>query len=199
MFRRNKGAEAEDAAEAATEEKAEFDPTAGPWDVSDIDLEDGVERVDLGGLLLAPSPGHELRLQVDEATQEVQSVLIAGRRGRSRAEAVRGPAQRRPVGRDQAADRRGHRPQGRQGRGARRRPRHRARRLGPGAGGRGQDRPSRLSRIVGVNGPRWLLRATFLGSPATNPDEANGLGGRARQRHRPPRQPARWPPVTPCR
>jgi hypothetical protein len=28
------------------------------------------------------------------------------------------------------------------------------------------------SRIVGVNGPRWLLRATFLGLPAVQPDDA---------------------------
>jgi hypothetical protein len=28
------------------------------------------------------------------------------------------------------------------------------------------------SRIVGVNGDRWLLRATFLGQPAIDPDNA---------------------------
>jgi hypothetical protein len=26
------------------------------------------------------------------------------------------------------------------------------------------------SRIIGVNGPRWLLRATFLGQPAVEPE-----------------------------
>ena len=39
---------------------------------------DDVERVDLGSLLIAPSRGRELRLQVDEATGEVQSVMLAG-------------------------------------------------------------------------------------------------------------------------
>jgi len=28
------------------------------------------------------------------------------------------------------------------------------------------------SRIVGINGPRWLLRATFFGRPAAEPDKA---------------------------
>ena len=28
------------------------------------------------------------------------------------------------------------------------------------------------SRVVGVNGPRWFLRATFLGRPAQEPDAA---------------------------
>ena len=45
---------------------------------SDELADDGVERVDLGSLLIAPEPGRELRLQVDEATGEVQSVMLAG-------------------------------------------------------------------------------------------------------------------------
>jgi len=28
------------------------------------------------------------------------------------------------------------------------------------------------SRIIGINGPRWMLRGTFLGRPATDPDTA---------------------------
>lgn len=57
------------------------DPT-GPYDVSEVDLEgDGVERVDLGGMLIAPAEGLELRLQVEESTGEVQSVVLAGPTG----------------------------------------------------------------------------------------------------------------------
>ena len=52
--------------------------TDGPYDVSDDRLEDESSRVDLGSLLIAPSAGRELRLQVDEASQAVQSVLVAG-------------------------------------------------------------------------------------------------------------------------
>ena len=34
------------------------------------------------------------------------------------------------------------------------------------------------SRIIGINGSRWLLRATLLGRPALEPDAAGGVGGR---------------------
>ena len=53
--------------------------SGGPWDVEEIDVDDEVDRVDLGSLLIAPVAERELRLQVDEASQTVQSVLIAGR------------------------------------------------------------------------------------------------------------------------
>ncbi len=171
MFRRNKAAEAQAAAETATEEKAEFDPTAGPWDVGDIDLEDGIERVDLGGLLLAPSPGHELRLQVDEATQQVQSVLIAGPEGAVELRPFAAPRNGDLWGEimPQIAEditRRGGTVEEREGA-------HGIELVGSVPVQVADDKTAEQpSRIVGVNGPRWLLRATFLGSPATHPDEA---------------------------
>ena len=33
---------------------------------------------------------------------------------------------------------------------------------------------SQSSRIIGINGPRWMLRGTFLGRPATDFDNAGG-------------------------
>ena len=53
---------------------------AGPYDADDL-ADDGVERVDLGSLLITAGPGRELRLQVDERTQQVQAVLLAGADG----------------------------------------------------------------------------------------------------------------------
>ena len=78
-----------------------------------------VERVDLGSLLIAPEPDRELRLQVDEASGVVQSVVIAGPGRCARAAGLRGAAQRRPLVRGPAADRRGGRPGGRHGHRAR--------------------------------------------------------------------------------
>jgi hypothetical protein len=171
MFRRKQAAQVEGVQDATAEGSPEFDPTAGPWDVGDIDLDDGVERVDLGGLLIAPSPGHELRLQVDESTQEVQAVLIAGEEG---------AIELRPF----AAPRNGDlwsdiRPQIAED--MERRGGQVAEREGP----RGvelvgwvpvqvsEDKTAEQpSRIIGINGPRWLLRATYLGQPAVNPDDA---------------------------
>ena len=61
------------AAPAAPEEPR----TDGPFDESQV-AGDGINRVDLGSMLIVPSEGRELRLQVDESTGVVQAVMIAG-------------------------------------------------------------------------------------------------------------------------
>jgi hypothetical protein len=143
----------------------------GPHDADTIDLEDGVERIDLGGLLISPSQGRELRIQVDEATQQVQSVLIAGQDGALELKPFAAP-RNGDLWADiwpQIADdmrRRGGRVEEREGR-------HGIELVGsvPVDVGKGEMR-EQPSRVVGVNGPRWLLRATFLGRPAVEPDNA---------------------------
>lgn len=144
----------------------------GPHDEADVDVErDGVQRVDLGGLLVAPQPGTELRLQVDEETQAVQSVLLAGPEGgvelrafaRSRSEEM-WPAVRRALASD--FSRRGGVSEEREGP------------WGTELVGQLQvqmedGRPgTQASRVIGVEGPRWFLRATFLGRPAVDPEAA---------------------------
>lgn len=49
--------------------------TVGPFDSGDVDPDDLAARLDLGSLRLAMREGMELRVQVDEGTQEVVSVL----------------------------------------------------------------------------------------------------------------------------
>jgi hypothetical protein len=49
----------------------------GPFDSEELPPEE-VERVDLGSLLILAEPNRELRLQVDEASGVVQSVVVAG-------------------------------------------------------------------------------------------------------------------------
>jgi len=142
----------------------------GPWDSDDVH-DDGIDRVDLGSLRVAPQEGTELRLQVDEQTGEVQSAMLAGEQGAIELRAFAAPrggdlwAEVRP---QIAADVAQH-------------------------GGTATERDGRWgvelvcdmqvvmpdgtqarqpSRIVGVNGARWLLRATFLGQPAVEPDDA---------------------------
>lgn len=142
----------------------------GPFDADDVP-DDGVPRVDLGSMLVAPVPGSELRLQVDERTQQVQSVLLAGAEGALELRAFAAPrngdlwSEIRP---QLAADmaRRGGTATEREGR------------FGPELvcqlsvqtpdGRTGQQ----ASRIVGINGSRWLLRATFLGKPAVDDETA---------------------------
>jgi hypothetical protein len=176
MFRRRSASEPDEPVEPA--ELDETDETGavpdagfGPWD-SDEQPDDGIQRVDLGSLRVAPREGAELRLQVDEASGEVQSVMLAGEEGALELRAFAAPrhgdlwSEVRP---QIAADVAQH-------------------------GGTATEREGRWgtelvcqmqvvlpdgtqalqpSRIVGVNGSRWLLRATFLGQPAVEPETAD--------------------------
>jgi Protein of unknown function (DUF3710) len=179
-FRRKKdGAEGanaperEQAASSSAEEAAEPPAHAaraqGPYDVSEVD--DDVERVDLGSLLITPEEGRELRLQVDEATQVVQSVLIAGDDGAVEIRAFAAPrngdlwSDARPQIKADAAQR-GSTTSEREGRFGVELMMQQQVQLPDG------NQAIQPSRIVGINGPRWFLRATFLGKPAMEPDAA---------------------------
>lgn len=170
-FRRKSAAaeEADDAAQAdqtseTTDETVGDDPTTGPFDIDDLP-EDDVERVDLGSLLIEPEPGRELRLQVDESSGNVQSVMLAGKDGALELRAFAAPRNGDLWGEV--------------------RPQIAADMAQKGGTASEQDGPfgpelvcsmqvqrkeggtaTQPSRIVGVNGPRWLLRATFFGRPA---------------------------------
>lgn len=144
----------------------------GPHDIADVDVEgDDVDRVDLGGLLVAPVAGLELRLQVDEATQTVQSVMLAGPEGGVEIRAfaaARGDDMWPEVRRQIAADfaQRGGTADEREGRWGTELNGQLQVRTEDGRVGR-QD-----SRVVGITGPRWFLRATFVGRPAVDPEHA---------------------------
>lgn len=167
---RRKSEDVDEAAEArlAAEAEDEQAEITGPYDADDLP-DDGVERVDLGSLVLAPEPGRELRLQVDEATGTVQSVVLAGKDGALELRAFAAPrggdlwTEVRPqIAADMAQ--RGGTASEREGRfgtellcqATIKRP-----------DGTTAAQPS---RIIGINGSRWLLRATLLGRPAVEPD-----------------------------
>jgi hypothetical protein len=147
--------------------------TAGPWDVDDLPdgVEDGVERVDLGSLLLSNVEGLEIRLQVDEATEEVQSVMFAGAEGAVELRAFAAPRggnlwdEIRPRIAAEYAQRGGtaSEREGRYGTELHCQLTVRT------EDGRTATQPS---RVVGINGGRWMLRATLLGRAAVEPDEA---------------------------
>jgi hypothetical protein len=164
-FNRKKNAVTATSVDDAVEASAVAEPDR-PRDSAQVDIDgDGVPRVDLGGLLLAPVEGLEVRMQVEESTGEVQAVVYAGPDG---ALEVRAFAARRGGGmwdeiRPQvAAD---------------------ASQKGgtatvvPGPWGdellcqfMGQmpdGTPARQeSRILGVDGDRWFVRGTLVGAPA---------------------------------
>jgi hypothetical protein len=168
MFRRRSRSESEEPELADVDEQTEETEGSGPWDSESLPG-DEVDRVDLGSLRVAPREGAELRLQVDENTGEVQSVMLASEDGAMELRAFAAPrngALWDEVRPQIAADVSGH-------------------------GGTATEREGRWgtelvcqmqvvlpdgnqalqpSRIIGVNGPRWLLRATFLGQPAVEPE-----------------------------
>ncbi|MDN4173182.1 DUF3710 domain-containing protein [Nocardioides sp. SOB77] len=154
------GAHADDAAGATA--------PVGPYDSAELPPGDG-ERVDLGSLLIAAAPDRELRLQVDERTGEVQAVLLTGTDGALELRAFAAPrngdlwSELRPRIVAEMAQRGGTATE-REGR------------FGtellcdlPVTRADGQS-ATQPSRIIGINGPRWLLRATLLGRPAVDPE-----------------------------
>lgn len=54
--------------------KGDLRRSKGPWDIDEVDDRDGY--VDLGALLIAPTEGLQLRLEVEEATQRVVAVTM---------------------------------------------------------------------------------------------------------------------------
>lgn len=144
--------------------------TAGPYDADDLP-DDDVPRVDLGSLLVAPAEDAELRLQVDEQSNEVRSVLLAGEEGALELRAFAAPrngdlwSEIRPqIAAD--ASRRGGTATEREGRFGTELVCEVNVQQPDGQVG------TQTSRVIGINGGRWLLRATLLGEPAREPDGA---------------------------
>ncbi len=147
------------------------DLPGGPYDVDEIP-DDDVARLDLGSLLVAPLGGRELRVQVDEKSGSVRAVLLATDAGALELRAFAAPrngdlwSEIRPqIAAD--ASRRGGTATEREGRfGTELVCEVRVTRPDGQTG-------TQTSRVIGVNGPRWLLRATFLGEPARDPENAD--------------------------
>ena len=143
------------------------DTDAGPFDADDLESTEG--RVDLGALLLLPVEDTELQLQVDEASGTVQSVMFRGPEGALELKAFAAPRNGdlwsgvRP---QIAADlgKRGGQATEREGRFGTELVCQMPVTLPDGTTG------LQPSRVIGINGPRWLLRATLLGRPAVEPE-----------------------------
>jgi hypothetical protein len=170
MFRRKSRPQPDDLATDEPDSGEPDEPAEGPWDVDEVP-DDVLERIDLGSLLVPPLEGAEVRLQVDEQTGQVQSVMLAAEDGALELRAFAAPrngdlwSEVRP---QISADVAQH-------------------------GGTATERSGRWgielvcnmqvlmpdgtqgiqpSRIVGINGSRWMLRGTFLGRPAVEADDS---------------------------
>lgn len=160
------GASESDALESdAGDTSTPDDTTRGPWDISEIDEDDDVERIDLGGILIPPVDGMSLRIQIDERSGEVQSVLVGDDEGAVEVRAFAAPRNGSiwaDVRREVAAE------TSRAGGTATEREGNRGTELVCEVQVTTQDGRTGIqpSRVVGIDGNRWFLRATFLGKPA---------------------------------
>jgi hypothetical protein len=140
----------------------------GPWDVAERPIdEDDEARVDLGALSVPAHPGVELRLQVDEASGQVASAMLVAADGALELRAFAAP-RHEDIWED-----------------IRPRIAAEATRLGgtatqvegpfgtalelrvPGMSPDGQ-RVTQQSTVIGIPGPRWLLRVSMFGRPAVD-------------------------------
>jgi uncharacterized protein DUF3710 len=176
--RRRRSDDADDALESVEPDdidELDTERPRGPWDRSETDADTtDPDYLDLGGLVVRGRPTLEVRLQVDEATAAVGGVLLAMPESGLELRAFAAPRSSGiwdDVRADIAAE------AGRQG--------GTATELDGEFGtelkvvvpvvlpdGRAA---TQISRIVGVDGPRWLLRGTFLGRSAEEPDPEGEL------------------------
>ncbi|MEJ7629874.1 MAG: DUF3710 domain-containing protein [Nocardioidaceae bacterium] len=142
----------------------------GPWDREETSVDDGDPGyVDLGGLVVKGVDGIELRLQVEDQEGTIAAVMLAGPQSGLELRAFAAPRSGGiwdEVRTDIATEA--------------------TRRGGTAAESDGEfgtelllkvpvqtpdgKQATQPSRVVGVEGPRWLLRGTFLGKSALTPD-----------------------------
>ncbi|BAS08576.1 conserved hypothetical protein [Arthrobacter sp. Hiyo4] len=141
---------------------------SGPFDVSEVSSREGY--VDLGALLISPSEGLQLRLEVEEATQRVVAVTMDLNGSSLQLQAFAAPKTeglwdeiREQIG--QSVGSQGGQVEEVQG--------------GFGteliaklpAGAQDGSQGYRVARFIGIDGPRWFLRGV-LGGPAAMEREA---------------------------
>jgi gas vesicle protein len=144
----------------------------GPFDVSEITSRDGY--VDLGALLVAPSEGLQLRLEVEEATQRVVAVTMDLNGSSLQLQAFAAPKSeglwdeiREQIG--QSVGSQGGQVEEVQGQFGT----ELLAKLPAGAPDGSQG--YRVARFVGVDGPRWFLRGVLGGAAAMDRDAAAPL------------------------
>ncbi|MBE3015153.1 DUF3710 domain-containing protein [Microbispora sp. NEAU-D428] len=168
MLRRRRRAEEETAPAVVREESPGPARTAGPWDADDDYPE--AERVDLGGLRLPVGPGFEIQLSM--AGDQVDGVIVLVEESALQVNAFAAPKRsgiwdevRAELAREVVAA--GGSAEDRDGP------------FGPEIAAevpvQGQAQGRQPVRYLGVDGPRWFLRAVISGRAAVDPEAARIL------------------------
>ena len=162
--------------DAAASARPAFDRTDGPFDESESDLADqDVPRLDLGSLLIPGLPGIGVQVEADPSTQEVRAVTGVGDGAAVQLQAFAAPRSEglwdeiRAEMLAELAETAGAKVS--EGEGS----------FGPEVRGMLPARTpegeqvTQPVRFVGIDGPRWFLRAVFLGRAAVEPDPNDAL------------------------
>ena len=151
--------------------------SGGPWDESETDPGDVVERLDLGGLRVAAAPSVDVQVQVDETTGTVTQLTFARSDGAVQVQPYAAPRSgglwdevRGQI--KSSINQSGGLVEEAEGSfGTELRAQVKA------SDGSGSLQPA---RFTGIEGPRWFLRAVFLGSAAKPGESAAVLEGMVR-------------------
>lgn len=150
----------------AEDARSEAEPAAplrpqGPYDVSEVPTDAGPSRLDLGSLLITGRPEVEIRIELDQQRQAVMAVTLVHGRGSAQLQVFAAPRSRATWPEVAEALRSQITEAGGQ--------------VSTDAGPFGDelstivrtpDGGTQPARLVGINGPRWLVRVTFLGAAA---------------------------------
>ena len=165
------GAEPGDDAPAPDATDAGYDRSAGPFDESEADLADQeLPRLDLGSLRIPGLPGVQVQVEVDQNSQEVRAVTAIAGDGAVQLQALAAPRSEglweelRAEMLAELTSAQGATVSGDTGAFG---PELRA--VVPARSPEGKQVMQPL-RFTGVDGPRWFLRAVFMGRAAVQPD-----------------------------
>ncbi len=143
----------------------------GPFDESEAIFE-GINRVDLGALLIAVAPGVELQVQADQASGRIAQLTLkdgpsgmqihpyAARKSGGMWEEVRAQI-KKSINDTGGLVEETTGPWGIE--------------LNAQIQAQGENPGLQPARFVGIDGPRWFLRAVFLGRAARDPEAARRL------------------------
>ncbi|MEO6881912.1 MAG: DUF3710 domain-containing protein [Mycobacteriaceae bacterium] len=149
--------ELEDGADPAEEDAGEEEVEHGPWDSSEVDLDSGDERLDLGSVRLPMPEESQIQVEMDAegAVHAVHLVTAAGRLTVAAFAAPRSATLWREVAAELA--------EGLRADGAK---------VSIGEGPWGREvlgvSPAGAMRFLGVDGPRWMVRCVAAGATETN-------------------------------
>ena len=176
MIFRRKGKNDEPETSETVEETAPDARAEGPFDSTEVEAAalEADDRIDLGALRVAGMPGMELGLQVDEQSGVVQAVLLMLDDSALELRAFAAPktsgiwdeVRQEIVGEAAKMGGTATETEGPFG--------TELVLVVPVEDPEGQVF-SQTSRVIGVDGPRWLLRATVLGRAAVEPDAAEPM------------------------